>query len=666
MGPHLRASSRLTLTLLLAGCGSDPLPPSAADASLDASPDAAADVPLPPEDVGPSCTVSLWDPTSQALDNFPDPRLVLPDPSTPTGFRLRVDPARFATTLMVARGFASLLTDLDTLDGFGVNAQAFFRFGRAFDPARLPTPAATRTPAGGLGFVVLSPGPARLVGALVSTTDQGATLMLAPLRPLPARARVAAYATRRLAPAAEGCLQAAPALTADLAAPTSETRAALDALRGLGVIEGVGDLVALTVYPTQSVAPESVAVAADITIRPLPGALARPTCVPDPMGRYRTCSSSFVAHNYLDGMRHLAPRGAGGALAAPTPYTLPVTVWLPATPSTTPLRTIVFGHGLGGDRGQAARLAAFAAPMGIATVAIDAAVHGDHPLNPMPGTSTLATVLNFFTLVPGASRAIDALALRDHFRQSTFDTLQLVRRIQAGFDADADGTPDLDPTRLAYLGVSLGGIMGAAPLALTDAFGAGVLVVPGGRVSAIISDSATFAPLITALRPSGTTPGDVARTFPLLQTLLERGDAASYGPHVFADRLTPGGSTRVPSVLVGVVLDDDTVPNVANYTLARALGVEVVGPLLGPAPGIGVVGPGPLAGNFGAGRATGGMLQFDVVGAEMGRTTRATHSNVGASDVGAEAWLHFLRTHWDTGLAEIADPYARLGIAHAP
>jgi len=653
----------LLLALALIGCGSETTPPTPTDAATDAAIDAATDVVVPPEDTGPSCTVSLWDPSSQVFDNFPDDRIVQPDPSTATGVRLRVDPVRFAPTIMVARGFASLVTDLDTLDGFGVNAQAFFRFGRAFDTARLPSAEATEMPSGGVGFVVLSPGPPRLVGALVSTTDNGATLMLAPLRPLPAAARVAAYVTRALTAAAGGCLQPAPALAATLATPTPETRTALDALRSLGVVNGPDEVVALTVYPTQSIAAESVAVAADITTRPLPGPLGRPTCVADPMGRYRTCSLTLEAHNYLDGMRHLAPLAPGGQ-RAPSRYTLPVTVWLPMMPSTTPVRTIVFGHGLGGDRGQASRLAGFAAPMGIATVAIDAVMHGNHPLNPMPGTSTLATVLNFFTLAPGASRAIDALALRDHFRQSTFDTLQLVRRIAEGFDADGDSRPDLDPTRLAYLGVSLGGIMGPAPLALTDAFGAGVLVVPGGRVSAIISDSTTFAPLITAVRPSGTTPGDVARTFPLLQTLLERGDAASYGPHVFADRLTPGGSMRVPSVLLGVVLDDDTVPNVANYTLARSMRVDVVGPLLRPAPGVRVAGAAPLSGNFAAGRATGGMLQFDVVGAEMGRTSPATHSNVGASDVGAEAWLHFLRTHWDDGLAQIADPYTALGIAH--
>jgi hypothetical protein len=190
-------------------------------------------------------------------------------------------------------------------------------------------------------------------------------------------------------------------------------------------------------------------------------------------------------------------------------------------------------------------------------------------------------------------------------------------------------------------------------------------VVPGGRVSAIISESATFAPIIRLVRPPGTTPGDVERAFPLLQTILDRGDAASYGPHVFADRLVPGGSRGVPSVLAGVVLDDDTVPNASNDALTRALGLPVVPPLLREVPGVAALARAPASGNLAMGRATGGVLQFDVVGGAMGQSVRATHSNVGASDVGASAWLHFLRTHWERGLAEIHDPYAAVGRMHA-
>lgn len=104
-------------------------------------------------------------------------------------------------------------------------------------------------------------------------------------------------------------------------------------------------------------------------------------------------------------------------------------------------------------------------------------------------------------------------------------------------------------------------------------------------MSAIISDGATFAPLIDLLRPRASSRGDVRRFFPMLQTVLDRGDAASYGPQVLADRL-PVFDARVPSVLLGVVLDDEIMPNVASYTLARSIGVPVVEPLLRAEPGL--------------------------------------------------------------------------------
>lgn len=650
----------LLFALLLPACGSTTTP-AVTDAATDALTDAAKDA---PEDAAPTCTLPLWDPASPAIDQWPDPRLATPDPASPTGVRLRVDRARFATAIRTAGAFSTLYTDLDGLDGFGVNAQAFFRFNRPFDRAQLPPAERTLTPMAGVGFVVLGPGAPRLEGALVTTADEGATLVLAPLHPLPAGARVAAYVSRRLTTAAGGCLDVTDAVARELAAPSADAAAAITALRTLGVITAARDLVALSAFVTQTVARDSQAVAADVAGRGFTVAARRP-CVDDAMGRYRRCEFDFAAGNYLDAMGHLPEAGAGG-LSPRATYTLKATVWLPPTGrGMSPYRTIVYGHGLGGDRSQAARLAEFAAPEGYATVAIDAVAHGEHPLNPMPGAQTLPVVIQFFSLNFDATHPFDGRAIRDRFRQSTYDKLQLVRLLQGGVDVDGDGSTDLDGDRLAYLGVSLGGIMGVEPLTLTDAFGAAVLVVPGGRVAAIISESMTFAPIIRLVRPPGTTVGDVERAFPLLQTILDRGDAASYGPHVFADRLVPGGSRATPSALVGVVLDDDTVPNVCNEALARAMGLSVVPPMLRPVPGMTALPMAPVSGNFATGRATGGMLQFDVVAGAMGQSVRATHSNVGASDVGAAAWLHFLRAHWDRGLAEINDPYAAVGRMHA-
>ncbi len=254
---------------------------------------------------------------------------------------------------------------------------------------------------------------------------------------------------------------------------------------------------------------------------------------------------------------------------------------------TPPYPTILFGHGLGSGREQGADLAELAAPMGIATVAIPALMHGEHPTNPDPGASTLIVVTNFFAIGDDLeTRAIYALRLRDNFRQSTYDKLQLTRILTSSPDVDGDGSADLDGTRLAYLGASLGGIMGPELLALTDAYHAGLLAVPGARVVSIISDSSLFGTLIVLLRPRGTTAGDVDRFFPIMQTVVDRGDSGSYAGHVLRDRLRGDPSATPPSIVEGVALDDDTVPNPSNYALARALDIPIAPVVLRSVPGL--------------------------------------------------------------------------------
>lgn len=642
----------------LSGCtGGDHVPAmdgGADDASVDAHPDAG-------HDGGPSCTFGLAR-TDTDIPVWPAMEVLTDDPTTETGHRLVFDPATHPSIGLRLQGYLPTFTDdLSTVDGFGVNAEAFFSYARAFDDATLQAlPLSVHQ---GLGFVVISPGPVRFVPALIQTTDLGTTLLMAPLTPLPENAEVAAFVSRTLTPAAGGCLEPSSDLVAMLAAPDARTRAAIDALVSVGAITAPSELVGLVAYPTQSTTPDSVAVAADIATRSFDW-MATPTCMDE--ARWRHCEGQFVAQEYRD--THAVFHRARGAAAVPlSTYVLPVSMWLPLH-RTGPVPMLIFGHGLGGGREQAAELAAFAAPMGIATIAIDAQAHGAHPTSLHPGDQ-LNTIFDFFgiSFLNRHTRALEAARLRDNFRGSSWDKLQLLSLLVAHPDIDRDGTVDLDTTRYAYLGVSLGGIMGPEFLALEDALTAGVLVVPGGRVSSIISEGGMFAPLIAAATPPGTSAGDVRRFFPILQTIIERGDSASYGPHVLAHRLSGAGDPQ--SIEIGIVLDDNTVGNVSNYAIARALGdVPIVDPLLRPVPGIAHV-AGPLMGNFDDGHGgviTAGIIQFDVVGNGAGGTDMATHSNVGASDVGAAAWLDFLDTHFHGSVARIRDPYAAIGLMHGP
>jgi len=639
----------LALALLLLGCDeSAPTPTDAGPTPRDAG----------APDAGPSCTSQVWSPGGE-LTRWPEPALLVDDPTTETGLGVAFDIEDYPDLAATLRGYRQVFTDdLPELDGFGINAEAYFTFDRPWTLDDLPDAEATAAPEAGLGLVVLSPGEPRLHPVLVSTTDEGFTLLLAPLSPLPARAEVAAFVTTGLADATGGCLQPSDAVAADLASPDARTQDAIGALAELGVIGAPDELAALTAFPTQSIEEDTLAVAADIEAREPPTFVEPPTCAPDGDTMIR-CEARFTAQDYRDADGVF--RREGGAPATPvTSYEVPVTIWLPSE-GTGPFPTLLFGHGLSGDRGQARRLAIFAAPEGWATVSAPALEHGEHPTNDTDAEG-LTVVLEFFAIGELSGRALHATRLRENFRQTAWDRLQLTRLLEQSPDVDGDGAGDLDGARLAYLGVSLGGLMGPEVLAATDAYSAGVLVVPGGRVSTIMYESSLFGSLVDLLRPRTATLGDVRRFFPVLQTILDAGDPASYGAHGLRDRFAT--APRVPSILLGVVLDDEVVPNVANYALGRAYGVPIVEPLLREEPGFDVV-PGPIAGNFDEGRATGGLLQFDWI-RDDGDVVPASHDNVGDSDVGADAWFDFLSTHLNDGLARVRDPYAATDFPRPP
>ena len=97
----------------------------------------------------------------------------------------------------------------------------------------------------------------------------------------------------------------------------------------------------------------------------------------------------------------------------------------------------------------------------MATVAIDAVSHGEHPAG--GAKSTIDAVAKFFA-VDFATQGFKSLILRDNWRQSTYDKLQLVRLLTDAAntkrnDIDGDGKDDLltDRAHFAYFGVSLGG-----------------------------------------------------------------------------------------------------------------------------------------------------------------------------------------------------------------
>jgi hypothetical protein len=181
----------------------------------------------------------------------------------------------------------------------------------------------------------------------------------------------------------------------------------------------------------------------------------------------------------------------------------------------------ISGHG-GAENKTASQLtAAKLAEEGIATIAIDGPGYGFGPLS----TYTVVFTDSSSVTVPSGGRGFDQnsdglitvgegfraaaprdvldISGRDGHRQWAADHMQLVREIEVGMDVDGDAAPDLDPSRIYYLGHSGGGRQGAIFLAIEPSVRAGVLSVPNGSmVERLSAQRGGFAPALQARVPS--------------------------------------------------------------------------------------------------------------------------------------------------------------------
>jgi pimeloyl-ACP methyl ester carboxylesterase len=258
---------------------------------------------------------------------------------------------------------------------------------------------------------------------------------------------------------------------------------------------------------------------------------------------------------------------------------------LPAgTPPPNGWPVVIGGHGGGGSKeafllSPISTLSASLAQQGLATVSINAAGHGFGPLGSLTVQRTTGAPVTFSSGGRGfdqdgnglidAREGIRAVRPRtliddaDGFRQTVADLMQLVRQIEVGADVDGDSRPDLDPSRIYYVGHSLGGIYGTAFVALEPHVRAAVLSAAGGpRTTRTLStgaagDRAVLGSFLAMRTPSLiNAPGvthieDVA--VPLLPQYHE--NLPLRDGEVLAVRLTDGTSHDVRSPVTNTVAD---------------------------------------------------------------------------------------------------------------
>jgi len=560
---------------------------------------------------------------------YPDDFWTLPA-DTPTGLQIHLVPSEnpgIEEQFGAVGSYLSVFDHLSELDGWGLTAGIVMPFLRPLDAEQL-----------GAEDVALIAFPEDAepvrIAADPQLTDFDRTVVLVPRLPLPPGTLVAA-AIFTSARGADGLCAAPSRHLRELLSPETELNPGIPpdvrspdyvaAAAALG--RPVEEIAAMLTFTTQSATRLSLLVRDDILDRPPPTPTAPFVCAYDAANDWTVCDGTVDVLDYRRPDHTMDPQGDGEPLGG---YALPTRAWLPGDGGGGPFPTLMYGHGLSHDRGQGTKVAREVTADGVAVIAMDAVEHGDHPSR-TEAPLELLEALTFFG-IQFSPASVDGRLIRDNWRQSTFDKLQIVELLRDGFDVDGDGTDDFDVQQMSYVGVSLGAIMGPELLALSDAFDAGVLNVPGGRTTGIIQDSDLFSPLLDVMAPDGTTDGDIARFFPLLQAVVDPGDSMVWAPRVRA---------VTPRVLVQIAHLDGTVPNSTNEAVSRALGIVGVGREVWPIADVAFApGPAPEA----------GITQFDFI-TDGGEVEPASHDNVFSSDEGWAGIAHFLAT------GEVVDPY---------
>ena len=235
---------------------------------------------------------------------------------------------------------------------------------------------------------------------------------------------------------------------------------------------------------------------------------------------------------------------------------------------------VIFQHGITRNRTDMFAVAGTLAAQGFAVVAIDLPLHGltstsnpfyvgNTPFGAIAHERTFDLDLsNNTTGAPGPDGTIDGsgsyfinltslLTSRDNLRQGEADLLQLSHA--------ASTLPNVDGTKISFVGQSLGSIVGTVFLANDPTVKVGLLSVPGGGIARLLDASPAFGPRIHAgLAAAGLVQGTPSYDayFAATQTVIESGDPINFAAGTAGKRI-------IVHEVIGSedVLPDQVIPN---------------------------------------------------------------------------------------------------------
>lgn len=313
----------------------------------------------------------------------------------------------------------------------------------------------------------------------------------------------------------------------------------------------------------------------------------------------------FDAPSFLAGGESRLQPFARDELGRPkiaTTVTIPFTLVIPKGVDVSALRLIVYGHDLGRERSDVFASADALAASGWALLAFDGPFQGlRHPRsfddrNRLAKTSAPDGFGDFvdvdaiveLLLEPASPDTVigaQPVYLRDFTRQATLDVVSVLRLVREGDLAAIRSASDalrelaFAAEPIGYLGVGLGGTLGAPLATLEPNLGPMLLVAPAGH----LTQSFVASPLLgefyaqfiferLGIEPSRIDdvedPPEYWPELALFQTLIDRGDPLAYAPYLRRAKI---------DVLLTMARDDEQVTNVGTESLARAIGAVIVG-----------------------------------------------------------------------------------------
>ena len=290
-------------------------------------------------------------------------------------------------------------------------------------------------------------------------------------------------------------------------------------------------------------------------------------------GGVRTIDGTFAIPNFLDndgspGGRLLLESDRPVRNAESPQWFAKYHCVVPDAPAS-PAPTIVYGHGLLGDRTEVDFFGTFAALGTVAGCATDWLGMSSEDIGNLAG-------------ILGDMGRFGEQADRMLAGQVAFQMLGRLANDPSGFASneafrDAAGNPVIAADSVLFVGNSQGGILGGAATAVSTEWSRAVLGVPGVNYSLLLPRSSDWPEFQTLFEAAYTDVDDRLMALVLVQMLWDRGENAGYVQHLTDDPY-PGRDTK--DVLLVGAFGDHQVSNVSTDLLARTIGARVHQPAL--------------------------------------------------------------------------------------